>query len=262
MSAATNYFEAMCLNPLRGIPSTAPAQVYVALFLTVPDEEGVGTEVSGGGYQRQAVTFAEPAQSADLVTIANTVSITFPTALSPWGTVLAAAIFDSSTVGNMLHYISLPTPKEIVTGTTISFVPNELTVTASGTATTYWKKACLNLFRGDSIAAIVNPRLALFLDNPSNSGGGTEVSAADYARQAITFNSPEEQDGGNMVMDNTSQIAFARTATPWGTIPYLGVMSATSGGIMLFRAACNPVVTLGASDRFTVEAGGLKLTAN
>ena len=141
-------------------------------------------------------------------------------------------------------------------------MPNELTVTASGTATTYWKKACLNLFRSESIAAIVNPRLALYLDNPSNSGGGTEVSASDYVRQPITFSAPEEQDGGNMVMENTSQLAFARTSAPWGTLPYLGVMSATTGGVMLFRAACNPVVTIGASDRFTVEAGGLKLTAN
>lgn len=262
MSAATNHFETMCLNPLRGVPSSAPAQVYVALFLTVPDEEGSGTEVSGGGYARQAVTFAEPTVNTGTVSVSNTTNITFPTAVAPWGTVLAAAIFDSSMSGNMLHYIALPTPKEIVTGTTISFVPGELTATASGTATTYWKTACLNLLRGESISAITTPHLALFLDDPGHSGGGTEVTAGDYARQAISFDAPEEQYGGNMLMENSALIVYARTSAPWGTLPYMGVMSASTGGVMLFRLACSPTVTIGASDRFTVEQGGIKLTAN
>jgi hypothetical protein len=175
MSAATNYFETMCLNPLRGVPATAPAQVYVSLFLTVPTEEGAGTEVSGGGYARQSVTFSEPAaDGSGKSSISNLAAITFPTAISGWGTVQAVAIHDSASAGNMLQYVALASPKEIVAGTTLSFVAGELTITADGMATNYYKAAC--------IAAIAAPSLALFLSDPGHTGSGTEVTATGYAR--------------------------------------------------------------------------------
>jgi hypothetical protein len=64
------------------------------------------------------------------------------------------------------------------------------------------------------------------------------------------------------MIDNSALIAFARATVVWGTIPWIGVMSAATGGSMLFRAAANPAVTIGIADRFTIEAGGLRLLAN
>ena len=59
---ATDYFETMMLNTLRGTNATAPTKVYMGLFLSNPGETGAGgTEVSYSGYQRQEVSFSSPA---------------------------------------------------------------------------------------------------------------------------------------------------------------------------------------------------------
>ena len=63
---ATNYFEGKILGVFRGISYSAPASVYLALFLSNPGEAGAGTEVSYDGYVRQAITFSEPALDAAL----------------------------------------------------------------------------------------------------------------------------------------------------------------------------------------------------
>lgn len=62
MSDASNYLEdAIIDHVFRNTALTSPTTVYVALFTAVSDAEaGTGTEVSGGAYARQAVTFAAP----------------------------------------------------------------------------------------------------------------------------------------------------------------------------------------------------------
>lgn len=263
MALATNYYETMALNPLRGIPVSAPTALYVAQYLTVPDESGAGVEVSGGGYQRMPVTLSEPETKVDgSVGCVNTTQILYPTATEAWGTVLAAALFDSQTGGNMLVRIPYVTPKEIVANTTLSYVAGELEVIASSLATTYWKTAVLNILRGESIEALTATSIALFTSDPGNAGGGMEVSASDYVRQTLTFAAPTEQATGNMLMANSTDISFARTGTQWGTITHFGIMSAQTGGIMLYRGEANPAVTVSASDRWSAAAGQIRIMAS
>ena len=55
MSAATDFLEDKILNHVfRNVAYTAPATVYVGLFTTATTDAGGGTEVTGGGYARQA----------------------------------------------------------------------------------------------------------------------------------------------------------------------------------------------------------------
>ena len=54
----SNFLENEILDHvLRNSSYTPPSTVYAALFTSNPDEDGSGTEVTGGSYARQAVTF-------------------------------------------------------------------------------------------------------------------------------------------------------------------------------------------------------------
>ena len=59
---ATNYFETAILNSMRGVALTAPAKIYLALFLTDPTDSGqAGVEIAYPEYVRQEITFSAPA---------------------------------------------------------------------------------------------------------------------------------------------------------------------------------------------------------
>lgn len=80
------------LNHLfRNIPMNSPTTVYVGLF-------NGSTEVSGGGYARQQVTFGSPVNGV----MKNSQSIHFPIATADWGNVTTAAIFDEPTGGTRI----------------------------------------------------------------------------------------------------------------------------------------------------------------
>lgn len=74
----TNLLEDEVLNRyFRNTTTLAPAAVvYLALYSVAPGESGGGTELSGDGYTRTAITFGVPAGGV----IANIVDVLFPTA--------------------------------------------------------------------------------------------------------------------------------------------------------------------------------------
>lgn len=128
MAGLSNYGENLVLTWLLTTSSaTRPTTWYVALYTVAPGEGGGGTEVSGGSYARQAVTFTvsgtAPTQAA------NSAAVEFPTASASWGTVVAAAIFDASTSGNLLAFADLTTSKTIDSGDVLRFNADTLVVT-------------------------------------------------------------------------------------------------------------------------------------
>ena len=126
MSDLSNYAETALVNHLlRNTAYTSPTTVYVALFTAVSDAEaGTGTEVSGGSYARQAVTFSAP--SPDGVTT-NSSTVTFPTATGSWGTVTYAGLFDASTNGNALTILkALSASKTVASGDILRFPAGDI----------------------------------------------------------------------------------------------------------------------------------------
>lgn len=124
MSSFTNYLEDRVLNHIfRNTASTAPTTVYMALFTVTPSDTGGGTEVTGGGYARQAVTFGAPSGGI----IANTGAVAFTASGASFGTVVAIAIFDASTAGNMLAWDGI-TSATIAVGDTLNFPIGNITV--------------------------------------------------------------------------------------------------------------------------------------
>ena len=115
---------------LGGGDYSRPATVYVALFTVALSDSGGGTEVSGGSYARVAVTNNAtnwPAASGGAKS--NGTEIAFPEATASWGTVVAFAIFDASTGGNMLYWADLTTSKTIDSGDTAKFAVGDLDIT-------------------------------------------------------------------------------------------------------------------------------------
>jgi len=127
----SDYLENKLLDHvLGGGDYTRPATVYVALFTVAPSDSGGGTEVSGGSYARVAVTNNAtnwPAASGGAKS--NGTEITFAEATASWGTVVAFAIFDAATAGNMLYWATLTTSKAIDSGDTAKFAVGDLDVT-------------------------------------------------------------------------------------------------------------------------------------
>jgi len=121
----TTYLDNNFLNvALRNVPFVPPATVYVALYTVTPTVGGGGTEVVGGGYGRQTVTFSVPASGQ----CSNTADILFPVASANWGTVVAFALLDASSGGNMLYFGSLSSPRLVLTSDQVRFPASQLVV--------------------------------------------------------------------------------------------------------------------------------------
>jgi hypothetical protein len=122
MAGFTNYLEDKVINHVfGGTAYTAPTAWYVALYTATPTDSTGGTEVSGGGYARQAVSWT--ITGTGTAQASNSGAITFPASTSDWGTVTHAAVVDAVTSGNILAYetltktdFSTANPKTVNTG--------------------------------------------------------------------------------------------------------------------------------------------------
>lgn len=125
MAAASNYLELKILEHTLGITAyTAPSTVYLALFTTDPTDAGTGTEVSGGGYARQAISWNAPASGA----ADNSADVTFPQATADYGTVSHIGIYDASSAGNLLYHGALSASKSITENDTFIVEAGDLSI--------------------------------------------------------------------------------------------------------------------------------------
>ena len=57
--SASNYLENKLIDHSLGTTTfTKPTTVYAALYTVAPSDSSAGTEVTGGSYARQAITFS------------------------------------------------------------------------------------------------------------------------------------------------------------------------------------------------------------
>lgn len=126
MAEMSNYLENALINgTIRGTTYTAPTTIYVALYTTDPTDADTGTEVSGGSYARQSVTFAAPSNGAST----NNAAVEFPQATGSWGTVGWLGLRDASTAGNLLYHTALDVSKPIDNGDIFKIATGNLSVT-------------------------------------------------------------------------------------------------------------------------------------
>jgi hypothetical protein len=118
------YADNTTLNSfLRNTAYSPPVSVWMALYTATPSPSGGGTEVSGGGYARQALTFGAPVNGVS----STTLDVVFPVDVSvDWGTVTSYGIFDASTGGNLLYFANLSTSRYIAVGDQMKFPAGQI----------------------------------------------------------------------------------------------------------------------------------------
>jgi hypothetical protein len=122
----STYFDNSMLNAaLRNTPYTSPTSVFVALFTTAPLAGGGGTEVSGGSYARQLVTWTVPSTGS----VSNVADVVYPVASATWGVVVAFAVFDNAVSGNMLYFNNLGASRTVLTNDQVKFPAGQLICT-------------------------------------------------------------------------------------------------------------------------------------
>jgi hypothetical protein len=126
MAGFSDYLEDELLDHvLSNAAFTSPTTVYCALYTAAPSDAGGGTEVTGGSYAREAISFG----AASSGSASNDTAVTFTTATASWGTVTHVGIFDASTAGNLLAWAALGTSKAIGIDDTANFAIGDITVT-------------------------------------------------------------------------------------------------------------------------------------
>lgn len=126
MAEMSNYLENALINAtLRNTSYTSPSVVYLGLYTSDPTDADTGTEVSGGSYARQAITFGAPSNGVTT----NTAAIEFPQATANWGTVGWIGIEDALSGGNLLYHTALDASKTIQSGDIFKIAIGSLSVT-------------------------------------------------------------------------------------------------------------------------------------
>lgn len=98
--------------------------------------------------------------------------------------------------------------------------------------------------------------VALFTDDPGESGAGTEISGGSYARTAVTFTVTGD------TASNSGAVEFPAASGSWGTITHIGVMDAATSGNMIVHAALTASKTIASGDVFRIPTGDLDITLN
>lgn len=130
----TNYSRAKMINHALGQEAwVMPTNVYMALFLGDPTDEGLFTdEITnvGTGYVRVDIT-ANFGICDGVIGIANNSSIDFPSALIDYGAVTHCAVMDSAIhgAGNMIYYGALDFIAYIFAGDVFRYKVGRYTLT-------------------------------------------------------------------------------------------------------------------------------------
>src|SRR6056297_2230751 len=103
---------------------TRPTAWYLGLFTSDPTDAETGTEVSGGGYVREAATFSVTGDTAT-----TTAAIEWPVATASWGTITHVAVHDAATGGNIIAHAALTNAKTITTDDVFRIPAGDLDIT-------------------------------------------------------------------------------------------------------------------------------------
>lgn len=125
MSELSNYLENKLLNHfLRVSAYTQPTALYLALYTNAPTDSTAGTEISGGGYARQLVTFNTATTGAS----SNSGILEFSN--TSWsGTIVAVGLLDALTSGNLLMFTTIVPSLAVASGESVTAAPGAIVVT-------------------------------------------------------------------------------------------------------------------------------------
>jgi hypothetical protein len=126
------------------------------------------------------------------------------------------------------------------------------------------------LLRGQSFTPPATTYVALYTAACSDSGGGTEASGGNYARQSVASSlanwagtqsagSTTASSGTGGQTSNNNAISWG-TVTWSGTVTHWGLLDASSGGNLLFCSALTASQTVASGNTVQFAAGALTIT--
>ena len=128
MAALSDHLEKLLLDwSMTTGTATRPTAWFLALYTAAPSDAGGGTEVTGGGYARQAIAFDAAATPGG--TTSNTAAVEFTATGAAYGTVTHIGIFDASTGGNLLWHGAMTASRTIGDGDTLVFAAGDVDLT-------------------------------------------------------------------------------------------------------------------------------------
>ena len=120
----------------------------------------------------------------------------------------------------------------------------------------YLENALINAtLRNTSYTSPATVYVALYTTDPTDADTGTEVSGNGYARQSVTFGAPS-----NGASTNSAAVEFPQATGSWGTVAYIGLRDASSGGNLLYHTVLDASKTISTGDVFRISAGNLSVT--
>jgi hypothetical protein len=120
----------------------------------------------------------------------------------------------------------------------------------------YLETALINgTLRGTTYTAPTTTFLALYTSDPTDADTGTEVTGGSYARQSITMGAPS-----NGASTNSVAIEYPQCTADWGTVAFVGIRDAVTGGNLLYHTALDTSKVIANGDIFKITAGNLSVT--
>ena len=115
-----------------------------------------------------------------------------------------------------------------------------------------------HVFNNGAYTAPANLFVALYTADPSDAGGGTEVTGGSYARVSTAAADWDTSSGG--VIDNVNAITFPTATASWGTVTAFGLFDASSAGNLLIWAGLTTDKSVGDGDTASFAVGALTST--
>ena len=120
----------------------------------------------------------------------------------------------------------------------------------------YLENALINAtLRNTSYTSPATVYVALYTTDPTDADTGTEIAGNGYARQSVTFGAP-----ANGASTNSAAVEFPQATGSWGTVAYIGLRDASTGGNLLYHSPLDASKTISTGDVFRISAGNLSVT--
>ena len=119
----------------------------------------------------------------------------------------------------------------------------------------YLENALLNgTLNGTTYTAPTTIYISLWTSNPGDDASGAEVSGGSYARAVVTFDTATGTTG---LVATDADITFPTATAGWGTVGWIGINDALSGGNLLYHSALDLPKTIDSGDIFKITTGNL-----
>ena len=113
------------------------------------------------------------------------------------------------------------------------------------------------LLRAASHTGAAAVYVGLYTSDPTDGNTGTEVSGGSYARTAVVFGAPSAG-----ISTNSSAVEFPQATASWGTVGWVGVLDASTGGNLICHSPLDVAKTIDTGDIFKIATGNLSITVS